>query len=67
MYRLKPNVADFEHVDGQFAGRAFRSGEQYQEIPPTDANKFDEVTEAAPAIKAEVAAEDIEEKRGGRK
>ena len=40
MYKLKPNVPDFEVVDGPFAGRKYKAGEIYQEIPVTEKDKF---------------------------
>lgn len=45
-YRLKPNVENFEVVDGPFAQRKFISGEIYAEIPPNEAGKFDEIKPA---------------------
>jgi hypothetical protein len=43
MYKLKTNVPDFEVVDGKFAGRKYRHGQTYQEIPPEEVKKFDQV------------------------
>lgn len=43
MYRLKSNVADFTVVDGKFAGRNYRAGETYDEIPPEEKNKFEKL------------------------
>lgn len=40
MYELKPNVADFEVVDGLFAGRKYKAGELYKEVPPEEEHKF---------------------------
>ncbi len=40
MYTLKPNVPDFEVVDGPMAGRKFEAGKVYKEIPPQEAHKF---------------------------
>ncbi len=48
MYRLKKNVPDFTVVDGPFAGRNFRAGEIYAEIPPQEKHKF-EAVEMRPA------------------
>jgi hypothetical protein len=50
MYQLKPNFPDFTVVDGPFAGRSYQLGKTYQDIPPQEAHKFDEVAEAAPQI-----------------
>lgn len=41
MYRLKKNVPEFEAVDGPLAGRKFRHGATYEEIPPGDAHRFE--------------------------
>lgn len=49
MYRLKKNVADFTVVDGPFAGRTFRAGKVYAEIPPQEKHKFEEDRKPAPA------------------
>ena len=42
-YRLKVNVADFVYVDGPFAGRSFKAGKTYAEIPPGEAYKFNAI------------------------
>lgn len=49
MYRLKKNVADFDIVDGPFAGRKFRAGELYAEVPRGYENKFEPARRAAEA------------------
>ncbi|MDN3515366.1 MAG: hypothetical protein NG747_13340 [Candidatus Brocadia sp.] len=41
MYRLKPNTPDFEVVDGPFAGRKYKAGKVYAEIPAEDRHRFD--------------------------
>lgn len=52
-YRLKQNVPDFEVVDGKFAGRKFRAGENYSEIPPEEKDKFEAVSpESKPDARA---------------
>ena len=43
-YRLKENIPDFDVVDGPFAGRRYRRGEIYAEIPPTEEDRFEEVS-----------------------
>ncbi len=43
MYRLKPTQAEFEMVDGPFAGRKFKQGESYKDIPPDYADRFESV------------------------
>ena len=50
MYKLKKNIADFDVVDGPFAGRKFRAGAAYAEVPPEHIDKFE------PARKNSVAA-----------
>ncbi len=42
-YRLKKNVENFDVVDGPLTGRKFRAGMVYDEIPPQDAGKFEEI------------------------
>lgn len=44
-YRLKENVPDIEIVDGPFAGRTFKAGTVYSEIPSTEAARFDTLGE----------------------
>lgn len=41
MYKLKLNQPDFECVDGPFAGRKYKTGQTYAEIPPNEAHRFD--------------------------
>lgn len=41
MYKLKPNVPDFEVVDGPMAGRKYEEGRVYAEIPAEERHKFD--------------------------
>ena len=40
MYQLKPGVPAFEVVDGPFAGRKFKAGVLYNEVPPEESPKF---------------------------
>ncbi len=64
MYRLKKGVAEFDVVDGPFAGRGYRRGRVYAqaELPPREAHKF-ETIEAAEAAPTEAPAE----AKGGKK
>jgi hypothetical protein len=39
-YKLKPNMADFEMVDGPFTGRKFEAGKTYEDVPVTEAHRF---------------------------
>jgi len=41
MYQLKPNVPDFEVVDGPFAGRKYKAGETYKDVPPECRDRFE--------------------------
>ena len=41
MYKLKPSSPEFEVVDGPLAGRKFKRGEVYAEVPPQYADRFD--------------------------
>jgi len=45
MFKLKNGVEEFEMVDGAFAGRKFKRGVLYPEVPPGEKHKFDEVRE----------------------
>lgn len=47
-YRLKINVAEFEMVDGPLKGRSYKHGIVYDEIPPEESRKFDEIKETMP-------------------
>lgn len=40
MHKLKPNVPDFEVVDGPFSGRKYKAGEAYNEVPENEKHKF---------------------------
>ena len=51
-YRLKQGVEGFDVVDGPLAGRQYRKGVVYDEIPPGDAAKFKEVRDTAPVKSA---------------
>ncbi len=43
MYRLKGPA--FTVVDGPFAGKTFRRGVIYKEVPPEEAGRFEKVSE----------------------
>jgi hypothetical protein len=56
-YKLKANAADFEVVDGPFAGRKFVAGQIYTEIPASERAQFEPVkTDSAPAKTKQQAA-----------
>jgi hypothetical protein len=44
MYTLKPNAPAFDVVDGPLAGRQYRHGQTYTEIPTDLAGRFDTIT-----------------------
>ena len=58
-FRLKQNVPDIEIVDGPFAGRTFKAGEIYTQIPPAELARFDMIEPAGPD------EESVEENKGG--
>ena len=70
-YKLKANVENFEVVDGPLAGRKFRGGEVYQEVPPQDAGRFEEIstpqTAAAAAESASGEGNETETQKGGKR
>lgn len=41
MYKLKANFPDFEVMDGPYAGRKYRAGQVYTEIPADERHKFE--------------------------
>ena len=71
MFKLKKNVAQFDVVDGALAGKKFRRGEIYAEIPKGCENKFEpaRAASAAPADISTKAPEGNENasRRGGRR
>jgi hypothetical protein len=50
MKRLKSTSPAFEVTDGLFAGRKYLHGQTYAEIPPQEAEKFEEVEPVDPEI-----------------
>jgi hypothetical protein len=55
MYKLKDGVQGFTVIDGEMAGRSFKSGITYDAIPSQEANKFDVIPDAVDAA-ADVSA-----------
>ncbi len=45
-FRLKKNAPEFEVVDGKLAGRKFKRGVEYSEIPENEKGKFEAVKPA---------------------
>jgi len=44
-YKLKTGAAPFEVMDGPLAGRQFNRNGVYVDIPPNEADKFEEIKE----------------------
>jgi hypothetical protein len=53
MYQLKKGVQGFTVIDGPMAGKSFKSGMSYKEIPPQEAARFTEVKEQEAPINVE--------------
>lgn len=68
-YKLKANVENFEVVDGPFADRKFTAGEVYQEIPPQDAWRFEEISASQTASAESASSEEngTETQKGGKR
>lgn len=47
-YKLKQKFEAFEVVDGPLDGRKFEHGRVYEEIPPQEKHKFEEVKPVKP-------------------
>lgn len=47
MYRLKAGEPAIDVVDGPFAGKGYRHGQVYAEVPPEEARRFEAVEEDA--------------------
>jgi hypothetical protein len=52
MYKLKPGIEAFTVVDGPFAKHDFKPGRVYDDIPPQEAKKFEEIIEETQEPKA---------------
>jgi len=50
-YKLKKNAPEFDCVDGPFAGKKYRHGKTYPDVPPGDKGRFIEVEVASKARK----------------
>ncbi|HQP30843.1 MAG TPA: hypothetical protein PLB81_05905 [Deltaproteobacteria bacterium] len=42
-YRLKNGQPDIDVVDGPFAGKQYRHGQEYDSVPPDQAHRFEEI------------------------
>jgi len=47
-YKLKKKFEAFEVVDGALAGRKYEHGRVYEEIPPQEKAKFEEIKPVEP-------------------
>lgn len=64
MYQLKKGQEAFTVVEGQFAGRNFKPGERYKDIPPGMSKRFSEIDAAtAPQEPATEAVKPKTEKK----
>jgi hypothetical protein len=54
MFTLKDGVQGFTVIDGPMAGKSFKKGKFYGEIPPQEAAKFEEVKAQGASASAEV-------------
>lgn len=52
MFILKKGVQGFTVIDGPMAGRSYQSGVAYEEIPPQESAKFENIEDAKPAQEA---------------
>ena len=58
MWKLKEDQPAFEMVDGPHAGKSYRHGESYAEVPPTEAWRFAKEEAAHVASKPKKKAEE---------
>jgi len=49
MYQLKKGQPAIEVADGQFAGRKYRHGVLYNEVPPQEKHRFEQTHKPAAA------------------
>jgi len=56
MYKLKEDQESITVVEGPFAGRNYRHGETYAEVPPQEMRRFEEI-KPAPAPGGPLPAE----------
>lgn len=61
MWTLKKNQPAFEIVDGPAAGRKFRHGEQYAEVPEREQHRFERHSEKKTS---QIVVEETPVKRG---
>lgn len=67
MYRLKKGVESFEVVDGKYAGRKYKRGKPYADIPPEEKKKFETIRETSSKKDGESDGGSKSKKEGGNK
>lgn len=48
MYQLKPGSESFTVVDGPCAGKTYKPGQAYADVPPQEMRRFEKIKEEAP-------------------
>jgi len=48
MYQLKTGSESFTVVDGPYAGKTYKPGQAYADVPPQEKKRFMEIKEEAP-------------------
>jgi hypothetical protein len=48
MFTLKKGIQGFTVIDGGMSGKSFKPGVAYEEIPPQETAKFEEIKDAKP-------------------
>ena len=57
-------MESFEVVDGPYAGRKYKRGKAYADIPPEEKQKFEKIKEPAP-VEEKSKTDKPGEKKGG--
>lgn len=60
-HMLKPGQESFTPVEGAFAGCRFEKGQPYDEIPPNEAGRFEEIAEPTISKKTKPADKEAAE------
>lgn len=48
MYQLKAGSESFTVVDGPYAGKTYKPGQAYADVPPQEMRRFQKIKEEAP-------------------
>ena len=64
MYRLKEDCPAFEAVDGPLAGKKFKHGKNYSEVPEGDKARFEIVKESKKAKTVSVVVKTSSRQQG---